>query len=60
MKQLKYTTALGNIISTVKLPYGKQYETMVFDTKGREVFCRRHNTKNDAIKCHSITIKYTP
>lgn len=45
MKQLKYTTALGNIISTVKLPYGKQYETMVFDTKGREVFCRRHNTK---------------
>ncbi len=56
MKPLKYTSKSGIIVSTIKIPYIKGYETMIFDSNDNEIFCRRYNNKESAIKYHEYYI----
>lgn len=57
MKQLKFTSPSGIVVSTVKMHYTKAYETMVFDSEGEEIFSKRYRTEADAIKGHEYYVK---
>ena len=57
MKQLQFTSPSGIIVSTVQLPYTKAYETMVFDSEGKEIFCKRYLVESEAIKGHNYYMK---
>jgi hypothetical protein len=59
MKQLKHTTKLGYIISTVKLPRNI-FETMIFDINGNEVFSTRTNSEIAARLLHAKAVDNTP
>ena len=51
--KLKFTSPSGIIVSTVKLPYTKAYETMIFDSQGNEIFSRRYTDKGIAEAWHN-------
>lgn len=57
MKQLKFTSPSGIIVSTIKIPYTRGYETMIFDSKGINIFCRNYINMPDAIKWHDYYMK---
>ena len=57
MKQLKFTSPSGIIVSTIKIPYSKSYETMIFDSNGNNIFSRKYNNEPDAIKWHDYYMK---
>ena len=59
MKQLKHTTKLGYIISTIKLERGI-FETMIFDTNGNEIFSSRTNSEIAARLLHLKAVDTTP
>jgi hypothetical protein len=51
---LKNKSASGIIVSTVKLPHTKAWETMIFDANGNEIFSRKYLTQLEASKWHSF------
>lgn len=55
--QKKFVSPSGIIVSTVKIHYGEGYETMIFNSKGKEIFCRRYTNIQDASKWHEYYIK---
>ena len=53
----KFTSPSGIIVSTVKLPYTKGYETMIFNANGTSIFVRHYTSKQDAEKWHEYYVK---
>ena len=51
---LKNISRTGIVVSTIKLPYTKAWETMVFDSDGNEIFSMKHLTQLEASKWHSF------
>lgn len=53
----KFVSPSGIIVSTVKLPYAKYYETIIFNQAGVEIFCRIYRTMESALKWHEYYVQ---
>lgn len=55
---LKYTSPSGVIVSTVKVPFTRWYQTIIFNSRGEEIFCRNYSNikKENAIKWHEYYV----
>lgn len=51
---LKNKSADGIIVSTIKLPQTKAWETMIFDANGNEIFSRKYLNQLEASKWHAF------
>ena len=54
IQMLKNISSAGIIVSTIKLPGSKAWETMIFDADGNELFSRKYTSLLEASKWHAF------